>query len=90
MDSVERVKAQASEYQNIEEVLEDKYYDVFDTLLLYGLVDQLKSKLKLLKEQGTDVHGVFKSYFQFFCTKQTLVFSEFMTGSPLIIPLLRG
>ena len=53
------------EYQKIEEVFEDKYYEVFDTILSIGLVDLVKTKLKFLKEQGTDVHGVFKSYFSF-------------------------
>ena len=63
MDSVEGVEAQALEYQKIEEVFEDKYCEVFDTLLWVGSVDQLKSKLKVLKDQGTDFHGVYRSYF---------------------------
>ena len=63
MDSVEGVEAQALEYQKIEEVFEDKYCEVFDTILSVGSVEHVKNKLKVLKDQGTDVYGVFKSYF---------------------------
>ena len=63
MDSVEGVEAWALEYQNIEEVFEDKDCDIFDTLLPFGLVKQLKSKLTVLKDQSIDFHGVYRSYF---------------------------
>ena len=41
MDSGEWVEAQALEYQKNEEVYEDKENEVFDTLLSFGLVNQL-------------------------------------------------
>ena len=78
MYSVEGVEAQALEYQKIEEVFEDKDSEFFNTLLSFGSVNQLKSKLKLLKDQGTDIHGVCRSYFQFFYPKKTLGFLEFL------------
>ena len=78
MDSVEGVESQALEYQKIEEVFEDKDCEVFDTLLSYGSVYQLKSKLKLLKNQRTDVHGVYRYSFQFLCIEQTLGFPKFI------------
>ena len=42
MDSVEGVDTQALEYKKIEEVFEDKDCEVFDTIILVGLVDLLK------------------------------------------------
>ena len=78
MDSVEGVEAQALEYQKIEEVFEGIDCEVFDTILLVVLVYLLKTELKVLIDQGTNVHGGFKSYFQFFCTQQTLSFPEFI------------
>ena len=90
MDSVEGVESQALEYQKIEEVLEDKYCEVFDTILLVSFVDHLKTKIKVLKDQGIDIHRVFNSYFHFFCTEQTLSFLSSLTSVSLIIPLSRG
>ena len=50
MDSGEGVEAQVPEYQNFEEVFEDKDSEVFDTLLSFGSFNQLNSKLKILKD----------------------------------------
>ena len=36
------------------------------------------NKLKTLKEQGIDLHGVHRSYFQHFCPDQTLNFPDFV------------
>ena len=66
------------EYQRIEEVFEDKDSKVFDTILLNGPIDSVKMKLKVLKEQGTKFHGVFRSVFHFLSTKKTLNSSEFV------------
>ena len=90
MDSVEGVESQALEYQKIEEVFEDKHCEVFDTLLSSGSAYQLKYKLKVLMDQGAYVHGVYRSYFQFFCTEQTLSFPNLLNGALIIIPLSRG
>ena len=47
------------EYQRIEKVFEDKESNIFDTILLNGPIDFVKTKLKPLKDQGTEVHGIF-------------------------------
>ena len=78
MDNVEGMEAQALEYQKIEEVFEDKDCEFFDNIMSISSVDLLKNELKVLKDQGIDVHGVCRSYFQFFNTKQTLNFPEFI------------
>ena len=72
------MEAQAQGYQKIEEVFEDKYCEVFATILAINSVDSLKNKLKVLKDQGTDVNRVFCSYFHFFTIEQTLNFPEFV------------
>ena len=78
MVEVEEVEVQNLEYHRIEEVFEDKESDIFDTILLNGPIDSVKAKLKPLKDQGTEVHGIFKSYFHYFTTEQTLNFLEFV------------
>ena len=62
MVEVEEVEVQNLEYQRIEEVFEDKDSNIFDTILFNGPIDSVKTKLKLLKYKGTEVHGIF-SYF---------------------------
>ena len=37
-----------------------------------------KNKLKILKDQGSDTHGVFRSFFYFFSIDQTPNFPEFV------------
>ena len=46
--------------------------------MLNGPIDTIKQKLKFLKDQGTDIHNVYHSYFHFFTTDQTLNFLEFV------------
>ena len=55
------LEVQTLGYLNIEETLEDKYYEIFDTILLNDNVETTKNKLKTLKDQGIDTHGVFSS-----------------------------
>ena len=55
------------EYQKIEEVFEDKDCEIFDTILSINLIDLLKNKLRVVKDQGIDVHGVFPSHFSGVC-----------------------
>ena len=50
MDSGGEIEAQDLEYHNIEEVFEDRDSEFFDTLLSFGLVNQLKYKIKTLKD----------------------------------------
>ena len=37
-----------------------------------------KNKLKILKDQGSDTHGVFRSFFYFFSVDKTPNFLEFV------------
>ena len=60
------------EYQNVEEFLEDKYSEIFDTILLNDNVETAKNKLKILKDQGIHTHGVFSSYLFYFSIEQSL------------------
>ena len=83
MENVEGMEAQVLKYQKIEEVLADKDCEFFDTILSVSSVDLLKNKLKVLKDQGIDVHGVFLSHFHFFTTEKTLNFPE-STCAPAI------
>ena len=50
MDEVEYLEVQSLENQNVEESLEDKYFEIFDTILLNDNVEIAKNKLKILKE----------------------------------------
>ena len=50
MVEVEEVEALNLEYQNIEELFEDKESEIFDTILLNGPIEAVKNKLKLLKD----------------------------------------
>ena len=68
MVGVEEVETHNLEYHRIEDVFEDKDLDIFDTILLNGPIYSIKTKLKLLKDQGTKLHGIFKSYFHYFST----------------------
>ena len=78
MDSGGKIEFQYLEYHKIEEVLEDRESEVFDTLLSFGSVNQLKTKIKTFEDQGTDLHGVCRSHFYFFCLEQTLIFLDFV------------
>ena len=49
MDSGGKIEAQALEFQKIEEVFEDRDGEVFDTLLSFGSINQLQTKLKAFK-----------------------------------------
>ena len=62
----------------MEEVLGYRDGEIFYTILSFGHVSQLKTKIKAFKYQGTDLHGVFKSHFYFFCPEQTLNFLNFV------------
>ena len=63
MMEMEHLEVQNLEYQNVEEFLEDKYSEIFNTIFLNDNVETAKNKLKILKDQGIDTHGVFNSYF---------------------------
>ena len=78
MAKVEEIELQNLEYQRIEEFFEDKELENFDTILLNSRIDSIKTKLKLLTEQGMEVHEIFKSYFHYFTIEQTLNFRDFV------------
>ena len=61
MVGVEEIEALKLEYQKIEELLEDKDSKYFDKILLNGPIDAAKNKLKIIKDQGAESHGVFSS-----------------------------
>ena len=71
MDEIEVVEVVDSENlgvscQKVEESFEDKNVEVFDTILLNETIEMAKNKLKILKDQGSDTRGVFRSFFYFF------------------------
>ena len=49
-----------------EESFVDENVEIFDTVLLNEIIETAKSKLKILKDQGRNTYGVFKSFFPFF------------------------
>ena len=53
-------------YQKDEKIFEEKNVEVSDTILLNEKIEMDKNKLKILKDQGCDTHGVFRSFFYFF------------------------
>ena len=68
------MKSLAKEFNKLEEIFEDRDGDVFDTVLSFGNIHELKNKLKTLETQGIDVNGIHKSEFHHFCLDQTLNF----------------
>ena len=83
MDEIEVVEVEDSQElgvscQKVEESFEDKNAEVFDTILLNETIETAKNKLKLIKDQGRDIHGVFKAFFYFFSVDQTPNFLEFV------------
>ena len=78
MGSGGEIEAQVLEFLKIEEVFEDRDSEIFYTLLSFGPVNQLKTKIKVFKDQGTYLHGVFTSHFYFFSVEQTLNFPYFV------------
>ena len=63
MDQVENVEALSLEYHKVEELFEYRDAEVFEPFFLSGPIDTVKHKLKLLKDEGTDIHNFYQSYF---------------------------
>ena len=78
MAEVEDSKVQSLKYQNVEDALEDKDFEIFDTILLNDNVETSKIKLKILQDEGTDTHRVFSPYFFYFFVEQTPNFPDFI------------
>ena len=84
MAKMEDLEVQNVKSQNVEEALEDKHYEIFNTIILNDNIKTAKNKLKILKDQGIDIHGVFSLYFFYFSVKQTpncLEFVEWCTNN---------
>ena len=85
MAQVESMEVHNLEYQKVEEDFEDRDVDVFDTLLLNGPIGYVKEKLRLIKEQRTNVHNIYQSYFHFFPTSKPGVSQNLLVGVLIII-----
>ena len=48
------------------ESLVDENSNIFYTILLGETIEAARGKLEVLKDQGSDTYGVFKSFFHFF------------------------
>ena len=48
----------------------------FYPILLNGPIEAMKHRLNVLKDQGTDLHNIYKSFFHFFSTEQAPGFPE--------------
>ena len=77
MDNGGEIEDQALEFQKIQ-VFQDRYSEFFYTLISFGSVNQLMSKIQTLKDKGTDFHGVYRFHFYFFFLEQTLDYVDFV------------
>ena len=83
MDEIQVVEVADSEKLGVscqkgEESFKDKNVEVLDTIFLNETIETAKNKLKILKDQGSDTHGVFKYLFYFFSVGQTPNCPEFV------------
>ena len=83
MDEIEVIEVVDNEelgvsYQKDEKRFEDKNVEISDTILVNEKIEKTKNKLKILKDWGSDTHGVFKSFFYFFFVDQTPNCVEFV------------
>ena len=60
------------------ERLMDVNAEIFDTILVGETIEAARGKLEVLKDQGRDTCGVFKSFFHLFSIGQTPHFPEFV------------
>ena len=79
MAQVDSMEVDNPKSQKIEEAFEDRDIEIFDTLLLNGPNSEVKEKLRLLKENGTDVHNIHQSFLHLFATNQTLDCPQFVS-----------
>ena len=83
MDETEVIEVEYNEevgfsYQRDEKSFEDKNAEIADTILRNETIETTKNRLKVLKDQGNDTRGVFKSFFYFFSVNQTPNCPEFV------------
>ena len=83
MDETEVIEVEDNEevgvsYQRDEKSFEDKNAEIVDTILMNETIETTKNRLKVLKDQGNDTRGVFKSFFYIFFVNQTPNCPEFV------------
>ena len=78
MAQMDNIEDQGLEYQKVEELLEDRNTDVFYLVLLNGPIEVVKQRLNVLKDQGTNIHNIYQSFFHLFSTEQTPSCLEFV------------
>ena len=83
MEGKGEIETQALEFEKLEEILKERDGDVFDPIFSFGLVHELKVKLQAYKDQGTDLHSVYKSEFHHFFPDQTLNLFDFVSWCAL-------
>ena len=59
-------------------IFEDKNIEITDTIRRNEIIETTKNRLKVLKDQGSNTHGVFKSFFYFFSVNQNPNCPEFV------------
>ena len=80
MEGEGQVETQVRECSKLDEIFEDMDGDIFDTVLSFGPVHELKNRLKALEEQEIDLHNV---------QTPQVTFSPFMfRTNPLIYRIL--
>ena len=65
-------------YQRYEKSFEDKNVEIANTIIMNETIEIAKDRLKVLKDQGNDTRGVFKSFFYIFFVNQTPNCPEFV------------
>ena len=78
MAEIEDLEDRNLEFQEDDGFLVDKYFEVFDTIILNDSIESSQSKFKTLQLQGIDTHGVFGSFFFYFSIEQTLGCPKFI------------
>ena len=73
---MENIETQGLEYRKVEELLEDRNANVFDPFLLNGPIKAMKQKLNFLRDQGTNLHNIYQSFFHLFATEKNLWFPK--------------
>ena len=61
MEGEREAETHVHEFGKLEEIFKDTDGIFFDTIHSLGVVHELNNKLKTLKEQGIDLHGVHRS-----------------------------
>ena len=59
MESGWEIETENLEFQKLEDVFKDRDGGIFDTIISFGPIHQLKTKLDAFKDQGTYLHNVF-------------------------------